>query len=61
LPLKGASELRGFLILGKKSSDETFSDYELRIAEQLGSSFASMIENTQRLAEEKARARLAAA
>jgi hypothetical protein len=46
------------LVLGKKGSDAKFSDYEIRIAENLAPLFASMIENNQRLAENKARAML---
>lgn len=56
LPLVSAGELRGFLALGKKGADAKFSDYEIRIAENLAPLFASMIENNQRLAENKAKA-----
>lgn len=56
LPLVSAGELRGFLALGKKSEGAKFSDYEIRIAENLAPLFASMIENNQRLAENKAKA-----
>lgn len=56
LPLVSAGELRGYLALGKKGVDTKFSDYEVRIAENLAPLFASMIENNQRLAENKAKA-----
>lgn len=56
LPLVSAGELRGYLALGKKGVESKFSDYEVRIAENLAPLFASMIENNQRLAESKARA-----
>ena len=56
LPLVSAGELRGYLALGKKGEGTKFSDYEVRIAENLAPLFASMIENNQRLAENKAKA-----
>ncbi len=58
LRLSSGGELRGFLVLGKKGAETKFSDYEIRIAENLAPLFASMIENNQRLAENKARAML---
>ncbi|MDQ1344331.1 MAG: Cyclic nucleotide-binding protein [Patescibacteria group bacterium] len=56
LPLRNGGELRGFLVLGKKRTEAKFSDYEIRIAENLAPLFSSMIENNQRLADDKARA-----
>lgn len=58
LVVHNSSDARGFLVLGKKTPGYVFRDHELRIAAHFEPLLASMIENNQRAADQRARAML---